>query len=80
MSHSLQGVAFLDTLHSVWTHRDYPIGKFDVEMTEWLTLLLQLVDITVSDSATHLKKFLYGRTGVVKLYRQHIKRYVSSGS
>ncbi len=50
---------------------------FDAEMIKWLMLLLQLVDITGPSPEIHLRKFLTGRTGVVKKYRKHIITYVS---
>lgn len=68
---------FLDILHALWSKRTSNFDAFDAEMVKWLTLLLQLVDIAGPSPEIHLRKFLTGRSGVVKKYRRHINAYVS---
>lgn len=47
-------------------------------MKRWLSLLLQLVDITGDRVESYLKDFLTTKTGgVTKQYSEHIKREVS---
>ena len=71
-----QGLNFLDTLYKLWTERKFSLQAFDPECIKWLLLLLQLVDVTGDNPAVYLRRFLLGRTGVVKKYRQDITKYV----
>ena len=47
-------------------------------MKQWLTLLMELVDVTSERAESCLKDFLTTKTGgVTKQYCEHIKREVS---
>ena len=58
--------------------RHWRSSETDEEIKQWLSLLLQLVDITGERVESYLKDFLTTKTGeVTKQYREHIKREVS---
>ena len=71
-----QGLNFLDTLYRLWTERKFSLQGFDPECIKWLLILLQLVYVTGDNPAIHLRRFLLGRTGVVKKYQQDITKHV----
>lgn len=72
-----QGLNFLDALHKVWTERKFNLEGFDPECIKWLLLLLQQVDVTGDRPAFHLRRFLLGKTVVVKKYRHDITKHVN---
>ena len=74
----LQGLNFLDTLSDVWTQCKFDSQAFDPECTKWLLLLLQLVDVTGDNPHIHYRRFILAKTGVVKKYRQEVKKHVSA--
>ena len=50
----------------------------DEEMTRWLSLLLQCVDITSDRAESYLKDFLTTKSGITKHFSEHIKREVGA--
>lgn len=71
-----QGLDFLDTLYKLWTERKFNLEAFDCECKKWLFLLLHLVNITGDNLSLYLRRFLLGKTGVVKKYRHDITKHV----
>lgn len=58
--------------------RHWHSASMDDEMKEWLSLLLQLVDVTSEKAESYLKDFLTTKSGgITKQYQEHIKRDVS---
>ena len=78
---SLQGLSFLQVVDQIWSHRcvsdDELKGQFSSECQKWVLLLLQLIDVTGTEAATHLYVFIKGR-GVTKTHREIIKKTVSA--
>ena len=71
-----QGLDFLDTLYKLWIERKYSLEAFDCECKKWLFLLIHLVSITGDNLSLYLRRFLLGKTGVVKKYRHDITKHV----
>ena len=61
----------------MWTERKFNLQGFDPECIKWLLLLLQLVDVTGDHPANHLRRFLLGKTVVVKKHRHDITKHVN---
>lgn len=62
----------MDTLYTVWSKREFNQKIFDKECKKWISLLLQLVDVTGHQPDIRLQRFLQGKTGVLMKYRQYI--------
>ncbi len=75
----MQALSLLDFLLGVWDERKFRDVSIDSECTNWLKLLLGLVDITRDHSRTLLNKFL-GKTGICKRYRRFIHEQVRTYS
>ena len=71
----MQALNFLDFLLGVWDKRKFRDVSIDSECTNWLQLLLGLVDITRDHSHTLLNKF-FGKTVICKKYRRLIVKQV----
>ena len=48
----------------------------DKELKLWLTLLLNLVEITEDNPTQHLKHFIIGKEEVIKQYKKETQRQV----
>ena len=64
-----QGIYFVEKLREIINQNEL----YNSEEQAWLTLLLQLVDVTKPAADEHLKKFLSkGNSPVVKMHRAHL--------
>ncbi len=70
-----QALNFLDFLLGVWDKRKFRDVSIDSECTNWLQLLLGLVEITRDHSHTLLNSF-FRKNGVCKKYRRLIVKQV----
>ena len=73
----LQGIGFLDTVLDVSRKRQWLSKMMHDEIKEWLSMLMQTIDITNDGAESYLKDLLSTKVGgVTKLYCEHIKRNV----
>ena len=76
LSSCTQGIEFLDVVLVLCNDTNINQDILESEVGSWLTLLLQLIDITGNEPALHLKRFISGKDKVVKQHRLLIQKYV----
>ena len=72
----MQGIKFLDMVMDWFVELDMKKDLMDKELTEWLMLLLSLVNLTGENTSHHLTPFIYGKQDIIKNYKETIKRQV----
>ncbi len=73
----MQGIEFLQRIHTIYTNREVNREILDFECCQWLELFLQLVPLTVPDPMIHLKLFIGGQEPVMNDYKHFSQKYVS---
>ena len=78
-----QGISYLDAMQELWNRRGWNQQSLDqdfrIECQRWLELLLSLVDVTMPNAPTLLKRFLHRRQGVLgdRTFRTYVTKQVS---
>ena len=50
------------------------------EIQKWLELLVKIVDVTEQNSNVYFKRFIERKEGVVEIFKDDIKNFVSASS